>query len=92
MKKLLAVFLSLAAAAVLTYLLVPAQPTWEGVDETVVGKYAREAGHPAQKALIDTDRGDLLHFFFLLAGLAGGFMGGYCFRALFPPQSNPPKQ
>jgi hypothetical protein len=58
---------------------------WSGVDETVVEKYAEEAGRPPQDPLINTDQGDLLLFFFLVAGAAGGFVGGYYFRELFPP-------
>jgi len=56
---------------------------WTGVDENVVEKVAKEAGHPATRPLIDTDQGDLLLFVFLLAGAAGGFLLGYNFRALF---------
>lgn len=56
---------------------------WLGVDETVVEKFAREAGHPSRKPYINTDQGDLLLFVFLIAGVAGGFIGGYCFRELF---------
>lgn len=58
---------------------------WAGVDETVVEKYAAEAGRPARDPYINTDRGDLLLFFFLIAGAGGGFLAGYCFRGLFPP-------
>lgn len=58
---------------------------WEGVDRTVVEKFASEAGRPAREPLINTDRGDLLLFVFLAAGVVGGFVAGYCFRALFPP-------
>jgi len=86
MKKAWIAALILAAISVVTFLIVRVTPEWEGVDETVVGKYAKEAGHPAQKAYIDTDRGDMLLFFFLIAGTAGGFMGGYYFRELFPPR------
>ena len=60
---------------------------WPGVDEAVVERFAREANRPPQKPVIDTDRGDLLLFFFLAAGTAGGFAGGYFFRELFPPKS-----
>jgi hypothetical protein len=56
---------------------------WEGVDDTVVGRYAKEAGRAPRKAFIDTDRGDLLLFVFLLAGIAGGFVMGYNYRVLF---------
>lgn len=59
---------------------------WSGVDETVVEKFATEAGRPPRKPLINTDQGDLLLFVFLVAGTAGGFVGGYYFRELFPPK------
>lgn len=58
---------------------------WVGVDEKVVEKFAHEAGRPAREPLVNTDRGDLLLFVFLAAGAAGGFVAGYCYRALFPP-------
>lgn len=57
---------------------------WEGVDKSVVEKYATAAGRPPARPLIDTDQGDLLLFLFLVAGAAGGFAGGYFFRELFP--------
>jgi cobalt/nickel transport protein len=57
---------------------------WQGVDETVVEKFAEKAGRPARKPLINTDQGDLLLFVFLVGGAAGGFVGGYYFRELFP--------
>lgn len=62
---------------------------WSGVDKNVVEKVAREAGRPPRAPLINTDRGDLLLFVFLLAGTVGGFVAGYYFRALFPPKSSP---
>ena len=55
---------------------------WTGVDEAVVEKVAREHGREAREPLINTDRGDLLLFVFLLAGAAGGFAAGYWWRAL----------
>jgi hypothetical protein len=58
---------------------------WAGVDEKVVEKFAHEAGRPPREPLINTDRGDLLLFVFLVAGAAGGFVAGYCYRAMFPP-------
>jgi hypothetical protein len=64
---------------------------WEGVDKTVVEKHADAAGHPARTPYINTDQGDLLLFFFLIAGSAGGFVAGYCFRALFPPANKEDK-
>jgi cobalt/nickel transport system permease protein/cobalt/nickel transport protein len=63
--------------------------SWEGVDETVVKKVAADAGHPAREPYINTDKGDLLLFLFLLAGVIGGFIIGYSFRTLFPPRKQP---
>ncbi|MGD0900503.1 MAG: hypothetical protein ABR915_21940 [Thermoguttaceae bacterium] len=59
---------------------------WKGVDETVVEKFAEEAGRPAREPYINTDQGDLLLFLFLTAGAIGGFIAGYTFRGLFPPR------
>ncbi|MEI7958113.1 MAG: cobalt ABC transporter permease [Verrucomicrobiota bacterium] len=81
--------LVLAFAAGLTFLLGRHPANWAGVDETVVEKYAEAAGRPARKPYINTDQGDLLLFFFLIAGAAGGFIAGYCFRELFPPEKKP---
>lgn len=61
--------------------------TWTGVDETVIEKFAEQANRPPREPLINTDQGDLLLFFFLVAGAAGGFMAGYAFRELFPPNA-----
>ncbi len=61
---------------------------WDGVDKTVVEKFAHEAGRPARDPLINTDRGDLLLFVFLVAGTVGGFVAGYCYRSLFPPRGS----
>ena len=55
---------------------------WQGVDETVVEKIAAEHGRPPQPPVIDTDKGDLLLFLFLLAGGAAGFAAGYYWRML----------
>ncbi len=57
-------------------------PRWPGVDEAVVEKFAKEHGREAAAPLIDKDQGDLLLFLFLLAGAAGGFAAGYCWRML----------
>ena len=59
---------------------------WTGVDETVIGKFAHEAKRQASAPLIDIEKGDLALFAFLVAGVAGGFLGGYYFRELFPPE------
>lgn len=56
---------------------------WNGVDKSVVEKIAQEHGRKALKPLINTDQGDLLLFVFLLAGAAGGFVLGFCWRKLF---------
>jgi len=87
-KVVLIATLALAFAAGLTFLLGREPAKWAGVDETVVEKYAAAAGRPARKPYINTDQGDLLLFFFLIAGSAGGFVGGYCFRELFPPEKS----
>ncbi len=60
--------------------------SWPGVDEAVIEKFAEKAGRTAGKPFIDTEQGDLPLFFFLLAGIVGGFIGGYNFRILFPPR------
>lgn len=87
MKKIVTVMaLVLTLAACLTFWLGRMPHQWAGVDETVVEKYAEAAGHPARKPFINTDQGDLLLFFFLIAGTAGGFVAGYCFHELFPPE------
>jgi ABC-type cobalt transport system substrate-binding protein len=75
-----------------TNLAAAADTKWAGVDETVVEKFATEAGHPPRKPFINTDQGDLLLFVFLIAGTIGGFIGGYCFRGLFPPKAKAPDQ
>jgi ABC-type cobalt transport system substrate-binding protein len=59
---------------------------WKGVDETVVEKFAAEAGRPAREPYLNTDRGDLLLLVFLLGGAAGGFLLGYSLRELFGPR------
>ena len=60
--------------------------SWSGVDETVIEKFAEKAGRTAREPFINTDQGDLLLFVFLVAGMVGGFIGGYNFRVLFPPR------
>lgn len=55
---------------------------WQGVDESIVEKYAKEHGREAMTPLINTDQGDLLLFVFLLAGTIGGFAAGYYWKEL----------
>jgi ABC-type cobalt transport system substrate-binding protein len=85
MKKLLSIVAGCLLVAGLYFAMKHTRGTWAGVDETVVEKYARQAGHPPRKPLINTDQGDLLLFCFLIAGTGGGFAAGYYFRDLFPP-------
>lgn len=55
---------------------------WKGVDETVIENVAEEHGRAASAPVLDTDRGDILLFMFLIAGVAGGFAAGYFYRML----------
>lgn len=59
-----------------------APKSWTGVDEAVVEKIAKEHGRGSVDPLINTDKGDILLFVFLIAGAVGGFAGGYCWRML----------
>ncbi len=76
----------LALLALLWFGFSAGEAKWAGVDEAVVEKFAREANRAPRAPWINTDQGDLLLFVFLLAGAAGGFVGGYYFRELFPPR------
>jgi ABC-type cobalt transport system substrate-binding protein len=60
---------------------------WSGVDESVVEKFAEQAGRTPWEPFINTDQGDLLLFVFLVAGAIGGFIAGYYYRTLFPPRT-----
>ncbi len=64
------------------FLAASAAEKWSGVDATVVEKYAQEQGREVREPLINTNRGDLLLFVFLLAGAVGGFAAGYYWRVL----------
>jgi ABC-type cobalt transport system substrate-binding protein len=64
------------------YFFTLAPRPWTGVDEAVVEKIAKEHGREARKPLVDPGSGDLLLFAFLVAGVAGGFAGGYYWRML----------
>ncbi len=66
------------------FLCTPCYPgeKWQGVDESVVEKVAREHGREVARPLIDTDQGDMLLFVFLAAGAVGGFAAGYSWRML----------
>lgn len=55
---------------------------WQGVDESVIEKVAKEHGREAREPFINTDQGDLLLFVFLLTGTIGGFTAGYYWKEL----------
>lgn len=87
MKKVMAVCGCVALMALVAgFALSRTGSEWAGVDESVVEKFAEQAGRPAREPFINTDKGDLLLFVFLVGGAAGGFIGGYYFRELFPPK------
>ncbi len=73
---------ALLSSAILFSPVARAAERWQGVDESIVEKYAREQGREAHKPLINTDQGDLPLFVFLLAGTVGGFIAGYSWRML----------
>jgi ABC-type cobalt transport system substrate-binding protein len=57
--------------------------SWQGVDEAVVERIAREQGRePWPPVLFRTDLGDLPLLMFLLAGTVAGFAAGYYWRSL----------
>jgi hypothetical protein len=64
------------------FTIVFASDKWQGVDESVIEKYAKEHGREAKTPLINTDHGDLLLFVFLTAGAVGGFAAGYYWKTL----------
>ncbi len=67
-----------------------ADEKWPGVDDAVVGKFATEAGRPPREPYINTGQGDLQLFCFLMAGIVGGVIIGYQYRALFSPKAKSP--
>ncbi len=83
----LILFLVLAAIS-LAPLPSSAADKWQGVDESVVEKYAAEHGRASREPFINTDQGDLLLFVFLLAGAVGGFAAGYYWRTLVSEKSS----
>ncbi|MBF0509882.1 MAG: hypothetical protein HQK57_13275 [Deltaproteobacteria bacterium] len=85
MKKVGIILSILVLAAVVGYGVVfQKQAKWDGVDESVIKPFAEKAGRTPVDPFINPT-GDMLLFVFLLAGIAGGFVGGYYFRELFPP-------
>lgn len=82
MKKVLIIGLLLAAVAGMSSWYFQPDAKWSGVDESVVKKFAEEAGRPPSDPLLNFS-GDVLLFMFLLAGTVGGFVSGYYYRELF---------
>jgi cobalt/nickel transport system permease protein len=66
-----------------------AEEKWQGIDETIVGKIAREHGREPREPLINTGEGDMLLFAFLTAGAIGGFAAGYYWRVLMEGKRKP---
>lgn len=66
----------------------PAAEKWQGVDEAVVKRIAREQGRQETPSLIPAPEGDLQLLMFLLAGVAGGFAAGYYWRVLMEGKKN----
>jgi hypothetical protein len=81
-KTILALFIAAAISPILFAVFFPGQ--WEGIDETVVSKFATEAGRAPSEPYI---HGDVLLLAFLVGGAAAGFVAGYYFRVAFPPRS-----
>lgn len=72
----------LAAAALASSSGAAEPERWAGVDEAVVDRFAAAAGRTRWPTFLD-GTGDLPLFAFLCAGIAGGFVLGYGYRALF---------
>ncbi len=82
---LLVAIVSLAVVGWVAFSDLPAgeeEGPWDGVDVTVIEKYAADAGREPREPFINTDQGDLLLFVFALGGAVGGFAAGYCWRKL----------
>lgn len=82
MKQLHIMIIALAVSILCCASLTTAEEKWQGIDEAVVQKIAREHGREASKSLIDTSEGDMQLFAFLIAGVLGGFGAGYYWRVL----------
>ncbi len=91
-KQWLTIMVICLLSAVLFSLAAIGSEKWQGVDQSIVEKYAKEQGREAQKPLINTDQGDLLLFVFLIAGVVGGFVAGYYWRMLMHEKKPSPAQ
>jgi ABC-type cobalt transport system substrate-binding protein len=79
---LLHALLTIPLLLLLSAAVSPAAEKWQGIDDSVINKYAAEKGREPKAPLFNTDQGDLLLFVFLLAGAAGGFVAGYYWKTL----------
>jgi hypothetical protein len=89
MKKFVIVGALIVLVALGAGLMYHPESKWSGVDESVVKKFAEEAGRPPRDPYINVAQGDLALFCFLVAGIVGGFVAGYHYRELFPPRTKP---
>jgi ABC-type cobalt transport system substrate-binding protein len=83
MKKTVIILVVAAVVLAAVLFLATSHSGWPGVDESVVGHFAAQAGRPAASPLIDIGRGDIALLAFLLAGACGGFILGYQYHKLF---------
>ena len=88
----LVVFLLFTIHVSLLAFVAAAAEKWQGVDEAVVEKIAKEHGREAHEPLINTDQGDLLLFVFLIAGTVAGFAAGYYWKALMDGKARKTEQ
>jgi uncharacterized membrane protein YphA (DoxX/SURF4 family) len=89
MKKSVIAGVLVVAIALGVGLMYHPETQWSGVDESVVKKFAEQAGRPPREPYINVAQGDLALFCFLVAGIVGGFAAGYHYRELFPPRTKP---
>ena len=87
MKKLALIFMFSLIMCLSSVAVHAAVEKWQGVDDTVVGKYAEEHGRPPKAHLIEPE-GDALLFAFLVAGAVGGFIMGYYYRDFMSKKSD----
>jgi ABC-type cobalt transport system substrate-binding protein len=59
-----------------------------GADESVIEKFATDAGRKTTTPLVNADSGEMGRLLWLMAGVAGGFTLGYCFRSLSVKKKN----
>jgi cobalt/nickel transport protein len=83
----IAILITTILCAFFFTLWINADAEWSGVDKSVVEKVAKEAGRSPSQPVVNTERGDLMLFLFLIAGTVAGFIGGLYFRQLFPIKS-----